>query len=101
MKRAIVPGLGVVALLAVLGAVRPAVGAGPASEPIAERLTDMGPAVSLGFGVIEAEESLGFAFADFNALFVPLIGADERLTNGLHVFQCPMFENARWLQRIS
>ena len=37
MKRAIVPGLGVVALLAVLGAVRPAVAAGPASEPIAER----------------------------------------------------------------
>src|SRR5437879_5275584 len=51
MKRAIVPGLGVVALLAVLGAVRPAAAAGPASEPIAERLTDMGPAVSLGFGV--------------------------------------------------
>jgi len=51
MKRAIVPGLGVVALLPVLGAVRPAVAAGPASEPIAERLTDMGPAVSLGFGV--------------------------------------------------
>ena len=41
-------GLAVGALIAVLGG---AAAAAPASEPIAERLTDMGPAISLGFGV--------------------------------------------------
>ncbi len=39
------------------------------------------------------------AFAALNQDFVPLIGADARLTTGLHVFECPMFDHARWLQR--
>jgi hypothetical protein len=51
MARAILQGLAVVALLTVLGGVAAAATAGAASEPIAERLTDMGAAISLGFGV--------------------------------------------------
>ncbi len=39
------------------------------------------------------------AFAGFNADFLPLVGADARLASGLHVFECPMFDHARWMQR--
>src|SRR5262249_6935528 len=39
------------------------------------------------------------AFADFNARFVPVICADAHLASGLHVFECPLIENARWIQK--
>lgn len=39
------------------------------------------------------------AFEAFNADFIPAIGADHRLTEGWRVFECSMFDGARWLQR--
>jgi len=44
-------------------------------------------------------EELRKSFASFNQSFLPLIGADPRLSQGLEVFECPMFEHARWMQR--
>lgn len=38
-------------------------------------------------------------FADLNRDLLPLLGADARLTDGWHVFECPMFDHARWTQR--
>lgn len=38
------------------------------------------------------------AFADFNALLIPLVGSDARLTRSKHVFECSMFEHAKWFQ---
>jgi Cu(I)/Ag(I) efflux system membrane fusion protein len=51
---------------------------------------------------LEKEPSIEEArktFARFNAALLPLVGADERLARGWHVFECPMFEHARWMQR--
>jgi Cu(I)/Ag(I) efflux system membrane fusion protein len=40
------------------------------------------------------------AFARVNQSFLPLVGADARLSAGWHVFECPMFEgHPRWMQR--
>ncbi len=39
------------------------------------------------------------SFASFNRDFLPLVGADSRLIQGLKVMECPMFEHARWMQR--
>jgi membrane fusion protein, copper/silver efflux system len=39
------------------------------------------------------------AFADLNQQLLPALGADARLAKGLHVFECPMFDHARWVQR--
>jgi Cu(I)/Ag(I) efflux system membrane fusion protein len=39
------------------------------------------------------------AFAQLNGDLLPLFGADVRLTSGWHVFECPMFEHAQWVQR--
>jgi membrane fusion protein, copper/silver efflux system len=38
------------------------------------------------------------AFASFNGTFLPIVALDSRLTAGLNVFECPMFEHARWMQ---
>jgi Cu(I)/Ag(I) efflux system membrane fusion protein len=39
-------------------------------------------------------------FAALSRVFVPLVGADSRLTTGWHVFECPMFEgHPHWMQR--
>ena len=38
-------------------------------------------------------------FADVNAALIPIVAADARLTSGWHVFECPMFEHARWMQK--
>jgi hypothetical protein len=60
-------------------------------------------------GAREAAEHLASAsaideirkdFAQLSRRFVPLVGADKRLTAGWHVFECPMFEgHPRWMQR--
>ncbi len=39
-------------------------------------------------------------FAILSTSFLPLAGADSRLSAGWHVFECPMFEgHPRWIQR--
>ncbi|HEY3233770.1 MAG TPA: efflux RND transporter periplasmic adaptor subunit [Polyangiaceae bacterium] len=47
----------------------------------------------------KAIQEMRKALAEYYAHFLPLIGADPRLTQGWRVFECPMFENARWMQR--
>lgn len=37
-------------------------------------------------------------FAELNAQLLPLLGRDSRLVQGTHVFECPMFQHARWFQ---
>jgi Cu(I)/Ag(I) efflux system membrane fusion protein len=44
-------------------------------------------------------EELRQSFASFNRDFLPLVGIDPRLSQGFKVFECPMFEHARWMQR--
>lgn len=39
------------------------------------------------------------AFALLNQRLLPALGTDARLTAGLRVFECPMFEHAPWAQR--
>jgi Cu(I)/Ag(I) efflux system membrane fusion protein len=39
------------------------------------------------------------AFAELNRQLLPALGADARLAKGLHVYECPMFDHARWVQR--
>jgi Cu(I)/Ag(I) efflux system membrane fusion protein len=39
-------------------------------------------------------------FGKLSESFLPLVGADARLSSGWHVFECPMFEgHPRWMQR--
>ena len=38
------------------------------------------------------------AFAELNARLLPLLSADARLVSDKHVFECSMFEHARWMQ---
>jgi membrane fusion protein, copper/silver efflux system len=37
-------------------------------------------------------------FAKLNSELLPLLARDARLTRGVTVFECPMFDHARWLQ---
>jgi Cu(I)/Ag(I) efflux system membrane fusion protein len=50
-------------------------------------------------GAAQSLEAARKALAELNQELLPVIGADARLRQGLHVFECPMFEHARWAQR--
>jgi membrane fusion protein, copper/silver efflux system len=50
-------------------------------------------------GAAKSVEPARKALAELNQQLLPVIGADARLRQELHVFECPMFEHARWAQR--
>lgn len=78
-----------------------------ASGALPKERTDLGAAIAQAMHEAEhvqksaSLEEARKAFAELNGVFLPLVGADTRLADGWHVFECPMFEHAHWFQRSS